>query len=628
MPTLVCTVIVLHIVAIIILRPFSVTTMEFDRQEEEQRTEEVKKREAIRLAEVAARRELIKLHKPDAEKMKAEEIKKRQPQLKKNLAELREAKREIEKLRDKKFEELSQRKAEDIARFRARDLMRKASELEQKAKLTEELAKVKRPEAGRLSEAVKALKAKIAEAGEKPEDITKLADDVVDAATEVARIANDNLKADSENHRRRHELKQVEEMATALAKDAKVLADQPIDTAKLNAVPEVPPTSVDSPEPTSPSEAYAEAVKLEEEIQEAFNQAKAAETALGEGTSFAEARKQPSSSSPSRPDLASQLESGTAETIADMDRQRETLDKAVAETASMAMRARNLESQAKGQAKSPGQESNAQSGELSSGQSAARAITLQQAVRTQERGRVVNLAGLMGGTGSGTGSGEESLRGAFDGVGMLDPTRANLRIGDRDVFGGKIQVNPDTFGSETLPGRMITDESERKGWLYIDTWYLIGPWENDGELQFSKTHAPESIIDLDATYSDGKFAEQADHPLRELKWEFYQSDQVRCQPPEIFSNSTYYAYTELFSDRDREVLFTISTDDAAKVWLNDQLIWEDIGGSPWQVGEGFRRVKLNSGYNRLLVRIENGPLYCVWSVLFCPTSLEETASAK
>ena len=57
---------------------------------------------------------------------------------------------------------------------------------------------------------------------------------------------------------------------------------------------------------------------------------------------------------------------------------------------------------------------------------------------------------------------------------------------------------------------------------------------------------------------------------------------------------------------------------AACVWLNDEVVWQDTGQSSWQLGEGYRRVRFRKGFNTILVRIENGPAHCIWSVVLCP----------
>ena len=83
-------------------------------------------------------------------------------------------------------------------------------------------------------------------------------------------------------------------------------------------------------------------------------------------------------------------------------------------------------------------------------------------------------------------------------------------------------------------------------------------------------------------------------------------------------SSTYYGYTEVFFEEEMEMLVAVASDDAARIWLNDQLIWQDDGLGPWRLDEGFRKVVFRKGFNTVLLRIENGPITCTYSVLLCP----------
>jgi hypothetical protein len=164
---------------------------------------------------------------------------------------------------------------------------------------------------------------------------------------------------------------------------------------------------------------------------------------------------------------------------------------------------------------------------------------------------------------------------------------------------------------------MLTDDTARAGFLFLDTWYMIGPWDNWARADFQRTHPPEQGVDLDAVYTDGKFKGQ------KLRWHFVQSDRIAIQPPKIHHSATYYAFTEVYTDRTREMLVAVASDDMAKLWLNGDIIWTDHGQSGWNLDEGFRRVIFREGFNTVLVRIENGPTYCAFSVLLCPPEAVE-----
>lgn len=163
---------------------------------------------------------------------------------------------------------------------------------------------------------------------------------------------------------------------------------------------------------------------------------------------------------------------------------------------------------------------------------------------------------------------------------------------------------------QALPGRTFNRSSPRTGWLYLDTWYVIGPWENRSRLGFEQTWPPETLVDLDAEYT-GKNGQS-------LIWRFHQTDNIRVKPPAETESATYYGYTEVYFEEAGDMLVAIASDDAAKVWINDLVIWEDDGLSPWRLDEGFRKVRFRQGYNTVLMRVDNGPINCTWSLLLCP----------
>ena len=215
--------------------------------------------------------------------------------------------------------------------------------------------------------------------------------------------------------------------------------------------------------------------------------------------------------------------------------------------------------------------------------------------------------------------GEGGVQGFGSGHGGgRDITTGSLRSGYRETGSGTPGaraplLSEDKVIKEALPGRMFNRDSPRTGWLYLDTWYVIGPWENRSRVGHEQAWPPETLVDLDATY-EGKRGQK-------LVWQFHQSDNIRVKPPAEDESSTYYAYTEVYFEEETEMLIAVASDDAAKVWLNDQLIWRDNGIGPWRLDEGFRKVVFKKGFNTLLVRIENGPVTCTYSILLCPPEI-------
>ena len=176
--------------------------------------------------------------------------------------------------------------------------------------------------------------------------------------------------------------------------------------------------------------------------------------------------------------------------------------------------------------------------------------------------------------------------------------------------GAKLVIPEKMAKANALPGRVFTDQSARRGWLFLDTWWVIGPWDNLAQVNWDNTHPPEFEIDFDAEYT-GKYGPVA--------WEFLQSGRIDLSPPPpVRGGSTYYAYTEIYSDRDRDVLVAVAADDAARLWINGNVIWQEHGQSAWRMGESQRLFQLQKGINTVLLRLENGPGHAIWSVLLAP----------
>jgi hypothetical protein len=381
--------------------------------------------------------------------------------------------------------------------------------------------------------------------------------------------------------------KSVQEIAAAidsleLKTDMEVMNDTSAATS----------TAFEAPSGTSSDAAdlYAEASELERQIADAKADIDAGGLAASQNSSYADARSQVEPASPMRPDLGGTL-AGTPATVGELNQFRDALNQASNEIQDMKARAEGI----------LGRQPVNMSGPAFASDAARRAA----AAVDRGAGTVVDMRGFLGGQEGD--SGDRRTNESNEGGTMISSQGSS-----------HLKINEERILSVAMPGRRFTNESTRKGWLYLDTWYVIGPWENDSKLDYSVTHPPEFGIDFDAQYRDGKFADTSGHPDKVLKWEFYQSDQVRNQPLRVHGAATYYAYTDVWFEQARDMLIAVASDDAARVWLNGEVIWEDLGQSGWQMGEGYRRVHFRQGINELLVRMENGPGRCVWSVVLCP----------
>lgn len=159
--------------------------------------------------------------------------------------------------------------------------------------------------------------------------------------------------------------------------------------------------------------------------------------------------------------------------------------------------------------------------------------------------------------------------------------------------------------------------------LYIDTWYVVGPFEAIGEHPLEHSELPEVSIDLDGTYA-GKEG-------RTLTWQYVQASEYPMFLPDPAESAIYYGYTELKVDREMDVWAWIGADDDAKVWVDDQLVWK--GGAPvkpwflqdarsmkreiadYNLSEGKVRLRLAAGRHRVLFKLYNGAQVMFFSLV-------------
>jgi len=389
-----------------------------------------------------------------------------------------------------------------------------------------------------------------------------------------------------------------------LMKLAESLANPPSDMKKLNDVSSASKHQQNSQlskenlaklNKMSSKELYELGKALEKDTEQQYKDARAADLAMRQNTSFDEAAaKLAAQKQNNTTDLAKNLSlAESLKNIGELSKYRTALDEAVQQTRASDMRTAAMLHQARGG-----------SMKMSSG---------------------ANSAG--GGYAVGDNSGPSAQGGGGSSGGGTDPDHIRQAGGqfmkDLDSF-RRMGISREMVQAQALPGRKFTQASARQGWLYINTWYIIGPWENGGRIDYSNIHPPEFEIDFDAVYTDGKKGnvytsrkvfEDIDGTL---SWRFTQSDNIRILPPIQSPDSTFYAYTELYFEEDTEMLVAIASDDATRVWINGKLTWEELGLSSWNIGERFERALFRKGTNKILLRLENGPSETLFSFVICP----------
>ena len=384
------------------------------------------------------------------------------------------------------------------------------------------------------------------------------------------------------------------------------------------------------------SEAYELARDIEEAVTETYREVVAASTALSQHLPLDEAERLTDVAKPVREDIDAALLDGRARTPEQLAAQKEARYNAVRETenmvdASMAMMNEAFRLSGFGEGSDFRDRSQRlarglrwlRRGDLSGHDEGERAeqfhalaglsMQIERAAAEDRRARVKDLRGVQMGGRMQTGAGQKDE----------DYRRVAGRAGE--YVGQPTSRGEAGTGSDLLPGNVISiDPTSRAmpgGWMYLESWWIIGPFPNPDRVNITRKFPPESVIDLDAAYEGaGGLVQwqfkQARSPFPSDKPNRHRSEVV---PPNRREYAIWYGYTILRVDRECDVWLAAGSDDRSDVWVNGMKVWASGNNRKvWTIDEGFRRIHLQKGSNTVLVRLENGPGPTSFSVCVSP----------
>lgn len=206
---------------------------------------------------------------------------------------------------------------------------------------------------------------------------------------------------------------------------------------------------------------------------------------------------------------------------------------------------------------------------------------------------------------------------------LADPALANEAARGVISLGGRLAASGDADGAEERLMRVVTGElpkeiraeaaealtkmgrdprrAVRQQGFVVD-WYLLTPIQDPDGTGLEKEHFPEKTIDLQeqTTYEGRKYRWQK---LTEISLDgrinlltsFRRSDKVLT-----------YAYTEIESPGEADVLFKMGSDDGIACWLDGQRIHLMNAARGLTVDQDVVKARLKAGKNRILLKVSNG----------------------
>ncbi len=418
----------------------------------------------------------------------------------------------------------------------------------------------------------------------------KSAQEVLDARGQLAATQAAALKA--QQSARESQTKAQLEVAKAFASAAPI-------TAAMEPVEMSASTSLDG---QSFSSLYAQAVLTEKSIAERFQAIRAAQVAVQKQIPLPEAQKYVQMALPLRSELASDLSS--AQTAEELAAQNAAIEKALKELESMLALARGMEYQARTTASSAGEGTSVSLESMKA--LAAQEEQLAGLAAENENQAAMDLSALMKQIGGGVQTGGAgNLAGGPPGAGQSGFPGGGRAGG----FAGPPGFPASGAVQDSIPGRKVHASGYGEGakWMFIDSWWVIGPFPNPQRRNIEQRFPPESVVDLDAVY-----------PVENgvVRWQFIQNAKAMVQPPNERSYAIYFAYTELWFEEAQDLWIAMGSDDFSKIWINDMLVWASgMQHKIWRPNEGYRKVHFKKGLNRLLMRVENGHHSCSFSLM-------------
>lgn len=538
--------------------------------------------------------------KPELEAAKVE-AKKKQEELKQAEQEFKQAEQKFEEVR--KNAEATQKEKND-ARHQVN------SKRNARDKAQRELKHAERVQSNRQNSLDKSISTQVS----KQEEFEKLKKENQERVEKLDKLDDEISKSQKELIER---VKEIAELAKSEAPKPEPRADESMTSPELaNINLSIIPLA----------EAYDKAKELEKQIAEKNRDIKATELAINQKMSLQMAEAITDVAKTERPDFQKELLNSTPKTEKEFVEKREEMTKVVRETEDILEKSINVMNEA--MALIEPQQHGADFADSDDDRLkrmndlAELANEIAEAGSEDEQETAKDLAELMR-QADALAAMQELPEEAYDMEAEEDAKGRSSVPGATTGVSGIAKLETGMDGLE--PGNIYGSSGVPAIWGFVNSWYVIGPFDNPNRVNLTRKFAPESVVDLDASYigKGGKTVRweyvQATATKQDNHWLPSTAKKSMVLPEYSGEYEIWYAYTEIFMEEECDLWLGIGSDDRSDIWLNDFKIWSSSNKlKAWRIDEGFRRVHLRKGRNKILARIENGHWNFGWSICLTP----------
>lgn len=148
-------------------------------------------------------------------------------------------------------------------------------------------------------------------------------------------------------------------------------------------------------------------------------------------------------------------------------------------------------------------------------------------------------------------------------------------------------------------GNFKKAQDEYKAIGTVENWAVLGTFDNTSGSGFGKDFGA-----LEHPKEDAVFKNKVDADVKWITPPYVRNDRwFDFDNYFVISNSIMYAQTFLESDADQEVFMRSGNSGSLKIWVNDKLVTDVSEERNCDMDIYINNVKLNKGYNRILVQI-------------------------